>query len=82
MMMDRNDRYEEDEDNEQYDGEEESPENYPQDHLRQNYRDEGGEGQQDEVEYKLLSSKEARKKAEEDSRLLANRIALLKLEEK
>lgn len=34
------------------------------------------------AENKLLESKQSRKKAEEDARLLANRIALLELEER
>jgi hypothetical protein len=67
-------------DEQQYDDEEESPEHYPEDELHENYdyRDEQPHG----VDHKLLNSKEARKKAEEDSRLLSNRISLLKLEER
>lgn len=64
-----------------YDEEEESPEKYPQDELHHNQDQDGADfGYNDD--HKYLSSKEARKKAEEDSKLLANRIALLKLEER
>lgn len=80
--MEQNDHYDHQDDNGHYDDEEESPENYPQDQLHNDYQDNEDYEDHNEVDYKLLSSKEARKKAEEDSRLLANRIALLKLEEK
>ena len=38
--------------------------------------------QQESVSLKFVDSRQARKRAEEDSKLLANRIALLKMEEK
>lgn len=66
------------ENNEYDEEEEESPEKFPEDQLHGEYDHIHPEG----VDYKLLNSKEARRKAEEDSRLLANRIALLKLEER
>ena len=69
----------ENEDYQNYDEDEESPEQYPEDELHPDYDNHEYAGGSD---HKLLSSKEARKKAEEDSRLLANRIALLKLEER
>lgn len=81
--MEDNDDYNEQDHDGQYDEDEESPENFPEDQLAHNYQDHDGyEPRGEGTEYKLLSSKEARRKAEEDSRLLANRIALLKLEER
>lgn len=71
--------FERHDDQQDYDDEEESPEHYPENELHNyDYKEDYTHG----VDHKLLSSKEARKKAEEDSRLLANRIALLKLEER
>lgn len=82
---DRDEQYEHDEDAE-------SPEQYPSDQLH-HYDDNGDyDDQGEDNEYrspgdqenntKFLGAAKARKKAEEDSRLLANRIALLKLEER
>lgn len=67
-------------------GEEEHQEYSPE---KDGHYDEGEPGEQYEEEEdagfvgeKLLDSKAARKRADEDAKLLSNRIALLKLEEK
>lgn len=45
------------------------------------YCEEEGSQQEDGVTKKLVGSRQARKRAEEDVKLLSNRIALLKMEE-
>ena len=53
-------------------------ENYPADYQQQMYYEEGDE----EVSGALKATRMNKKKAADDARLLANRIALLKMEEK
>ena len=60
---------------------ESDPNNYDQ-NSPDNYNEMSPGGNPDSATSKLVNSRQSRKKAEEDVKLLANRIALLKMEEK